>query len=199
MTGSESKTVRKPGRPRSEEARKALLAATAHLMELKPIRNITIASIADEAGVGKPTIYRWWDSKCSIVMDAFLSKVETEMPPREDSSVVDAVTQQVLSVVDLMRGRSGRIVAEIVGEGQSDPHVLEEFRDRFFSQLLAPTRAIIEEGKRNGELDPDLDADVALDLIFGPIYYRLLIGHQPLSGSFADALPKTVAMALARV
>lgn len=190
------KAARKPGRPRSEEARQALLDATARLMEEMPIRNITIGGIAKEAGVGKPTIYRWWESKCAIVMDAFLATAAPQIPFPKSGSAVDALTLQVKRVIKLLRGRAGRIAAEMVGEGQSDPHILEEFRDRFFSRLLAPARAVIERGKESGEFDKGLDIDLALDLIYGPIYYRLLVGHQPLDECFAKALPNRVVAAL---
>lgn len=191
-----SPVTRKPGRPRSEAAHQALLEATARLMEDMPIRNITIDGIAKAAGVGKPTIYRWWDSKCALVMDAFLAASEPRIPVPKSGSAVDALTLQVKRIITLLRGRSGRIVAEMVGEGQSDPHILEEFRDRFFSRLLAPARATIERGKETGELDKTLDTALALDLMCGPIYYRLLVGHQPLDAAFAKALPKRVVAAL---
>ena len=188
--------TRKPGRPRSEEAYQSLIKATTRLMETKPIRNITIGEIAKEAGVGKPTIYRWWDSKCALVMDAFLTSAAPHIPSLESGSAIDALTLQIKSVIKLMNGRSGRIVAEIVGEGQSDPHILEEFRDRFFSHLLSPARAVVERGKACGEFDPSLDTELALDLIYGPIYYRLLVGHQLLDSSFADSLPERISLAL---
>jgi AcrR family transcriptional regulator len=191
-----SNAIRKPGRPRSEQAHQALLDATARLMAEMPIRNITIGGIAREAGVGKPTIYRWWDSKCALVMDAFLATAAPQIPFPKSGSAVAALKLQVKRVIKLLRGRSGRIVAEMVGEGQSDPHVLEEFRERFFSRLLGPARAIIEQGKNTGELDRTLDTDLALDLIYGPVYYRLLVGHQPLDAAFAKALPERVVMAL---
>ncbi len=192
----EQKAQRKAGRPRSEAAQQAILDATTRLMEAMPIRNITIEGIAKEARVGKPTIYRWWDSKCALVMDAFLFDAAPKVPFPKSGSAVDVLTLQVKRVIKLLRGRSGRIVAEMVGEGQSDAHILEEFRDRFFSRLLAPARAVIDAGKQSGELDPGLDTDLALDLIYGPIYYRLLVGHQPLDERFAKALPVRVAGAL---
>jgi len=187
---------RKVGRPRSEEAHQALLDATARLMEEMPIRNITIGGIAKAAGVGKPTIYRWWDSKCALVMDAFLAVSKPRVSLPKGHSTQEALTQHVKSIIKLLRGRSGRIIAEMIGEGQSDPHILEEFRDRFFSQLLDPAREAIEQGKNNGELDKELDTDLAIDIIYGPIYYRLLVGHQPLDAAFATALPRRIFAAL---
>ena len=190
------KPVRKPGRPRSEEAHQAILDATVRLMEEMPIRTITISGIARAAGVGKPTIYRWWESKCALVMDAFLAAAAPDTLVVKGNSTADTLTLHVKNIIDLLNGRSGRIVAEMVGEGQSDPHILEEFRDRFFSRLLAPAREIIEQGKNSGELDRNLDTDLALDLVYGPICYRLLAGHQPLDAAFARALPQRVLPAL---
>lgn len=187
---------RKPGRPRSEKARQALLDATSKMMEDIAIRNITIDAIAKQAGVGRPTIYRWWDSKCSLIMDAFLEKVAPQIPFPKADTAVDSLTIQLEKVIMLLRGRSGEIVAEIVGEGQSDSHILEEFRDRFFQPLLSPARAIIDQGKKDGELNCNIDTDLALDLIYGPIYYRLLVGHQPLDSAFAKTLPAYVLTAL---
>ncbi|GMT49136.1 MAG: TetR family transcriptional regulator [bacterium] len=189
------KNERKAGRPRSEEAHQAILSATNRLMEATALRNVTIEGIAKEAGVGRPTIYRWWNSKCSLVMDAFLDSVAPKIPFPKNKSPVEAIKEQVKRVIKLLLGPSGRIVAEIIGEGQSDPHILEEFRERFFSKLLAPARAVIEWSKETGELDKNLDTDLAIDLIYGPIYYRLLIGHQPLSKDFATVLTERIIMA----
>lgn len=187
---------RKPGRPRSAAAHRAILDVTTRQMEAMPIRDITIEGIAREAGVGKPTIYRWWDSKCSLVMEAFLESAAPKITFPENESAMAALKEQVKLVVAMLRGRAGGIVAEMVGEGQADPHILAEFRDRFFSELLAPARAVIERGKKTGELDKDLDTDLAIDLIYGPIYYRLLVGHGPLDEAFARALPERVLIAL---
>lgn len=191
-----SHKARKPGRPRSEKSRQAILAATRRLLAKKPVRSMTIEGIAKEAGVGKPTIYRWWDSKCALVMDAFLDDFAPQVPITENGSAIAALVGQVKLVIELLRGRSGRIVADMIGEGQADPHVLDEFRERFFAQLLAPARAVIERGKETGEIHKDIEADLALDMIYGPIYYRLLVGHRPLDDDFARSLAKRIGPAL---
>lgn len=185
-------TTRKPGRPRSEASHQAILDATSRLMYSMPIRDITIEGIAREAGVGKPTIYRWWDGKCSLVMDAFLVSTAPQIPFPDSKSTVEALKEHVRLVIKLLRGKSGKIVAEIVGEGQSSPEILENFRKLFFSNLLAPAREVIEQGKKKGELDQQLDTDLILDLIYGPVYYRLLVGHQPLDNTFARDMPERV-------
>lgn len=151
-----------------------------------PIRAMTVAGIAREAGVGKPTIYRWWDDKCSLVMEAFFDTMTTGTTFPECETIAESVADHVQRVVRLLRGPAGRIVAEIVGEGQSQPEILVKFRERFFGQLLSPARMALERGKESGELDVGLNEDLVLDLIYGPVCYRLLLGHQPLDERFAD-------------
>ena len=189
-------TAAKHGRPRSEETHQAIIKATTQLMETTPIRIITMGAIAKTANVGKPTLYRWWDNKCSLIMDVFLTNVQTEISVGENLGTTQALSSQLESVMNILRGRSGKIVAEMIGEGQSDPHILEEFRHRFFNQFLKPARQIIDQGKTNGNIDDTIDTDLILDLIYGPVYYRLLVGHQPLDDAFAKSLIKRVPMAL---
>jgi len=157
-------------------------------MQSTPIRTITMAGIAKRAGVGKPTLYRWWDSKCALILEVFLSRVQTGIPVPDNQNPAQALGQLLKSMFTMLGGRPGEIVAEMIGEGQSDAHILEEFRNRFFNPLLQPARTIIDQGKANGDLAADLDTETALDLIFGPVYYRLIIGHQPLDEAFLKSL-----------
>ncbi len=166
------------------------------MMENLPIRSITIDGIAKAANVGKPTIYRWWDSKCALVMDAFLERMTPESPPIPGADINRSLVNLLTGTIKHLRGREGEIVAEIIGEGQSDPHILEEFHARFFCQILAPARQIIERAKEIRMIDQDLDTDLALDILYGPIYYRLLVRHQPLDDHFTRSLPGRVVPAL---
>ena len=186
------------GRPRSETARQAILDATNTLLETTTVRELTIEAIARQAGVGKTTIYRWWPSKTAVVIDAFFDSIvpRTSFPPAE--RVSEALSQQVARLIEQYRGRYGRIVAELIAEGQADPDVLADFRERYLLRRRTAARDLIEQGKSTGELHPDLDSDLMCDLIYGSIYYRLLVGHLPLDEAFAEALPKQVLAALQR-
>ncbi len=183
------------GRPRSEAARQAILEATRTLLETSTIRDLTIEAIAKTAGVGKATIYRWWPSKAAVVIDA----LETFVPRSHllaSKSVRAALSDQVRHLVQQYSGRYGRLVAELLGEGQADASVLAEFRERFLWRRRAVARELIEHGKATGEFDVELHTDLACDIIFGPIYFRLLVAHLPLDDEFAEALPRQVAVAL---
>ena len=195
MTDNTVSAPQTRGRPRSEAARQAILGATRALLATTTIRELTIEAIAKKAGVGKTTIYRRWPSKVAVVIDA----IEAIVPRSRliaSKRVSEALQAQVRHLVEQYRGRYGRIVAELIAEGQADPAVLAAFRERFLLRRRAVARDLIEHGKATGEFDPHLDTDLACDIIYGPVYYRLLVAHLPLDDEFADALSQRVFMAL---
>jgi AcrR family transcriptional regulator len=149
---------------------------------------LTIESIAKEAGVGKPTIYRWWPNKAAVVIDAFFDTMSPHMDYPQADTVADSLKAQLHQVLRLTRGKQGRLMAEILAEGQSDPIVLESFRKRFLEIRRAAARALIRHGQVTGEISRKIDVELAIDLIYSPIYHRLLAGHLPLADSLADAL-----------
>ncbi len=192
MTESSGSVSRPRGRPRSEVARQAILAATKRLLETTTVRELTIEAIAKTARVGKSTIYRWWPSKAAIVIDAIFESLVplTSFPSSE--SVTKALSHQVERLINHYRGPSGRIVAEIIAEGQTDPAVLADFREHYLLRRRSTARELVERGKATGELDPNLDTDLICDMIYGPVYYRLLIGHLPLDDAFVKTLIQQV-------
>ena len=176
------------GRPPSEASRRSIVETTIRLLDAVPIRDLTIEAIAREAGVGKPTIYRRWASKCELVMDAYFESITTQVRFPDEGPLWETISKHVRLVVQLLKGRAGRLAAEMIGEGQSQPDVLKKFRARFFTDLLGPPREAIDRAKAEGAGHLDLDTDLLLDLIYGPICYRLLVGHRPLDRAFANGI-----------
>lgn len=183
-----SSTDKSPaGRPRSEATRRQILDAVISLLQDKSIQAISIEAIAREAGVSKATIYRWWDSKASVVIDAFIEHhlVKTTFP--RDLRPRDAIAHHFRSLVTQYSGWPGRLVAQIIAEGQSDPNVLRVFRERFHYGRRAVVREMLEEWKSSGDIPGDTNVEVLMDLIYGPVYMRLMIGHAPLDEAFAES------------
>jgi hypothetical protein len=81
-------------------------------------------------------------------------------------------------------------VAQIIAEGQADPEALASYRDRFIYPRRAAAKAIIQQGIESGEFDSKLDPELAIDILYGAIYFRLLVGHLPLDRQFAEELPQ---------
>ena len=189
--------ARPPGRPRSERAHRAILQAANELLESEGFAAVTVEAIAERAGVSKATIYRWWPNRAAVVMDGFLSIVSSEVPFPHTGHAREDIRIHMRRLAEAFSGKIGRTVAALIAEGQSDPELAEALRSRWLSVRRAEAREILELGIERGELREDIDPEVAVDVLYGPIYYRMLVGHAPLDDDFADALADHVFAGLA--
>jgi AcrR family transcriptional regulator len=172
-------------RTRDEAARARVLASARDLVSSLGPRQVTIDEIASTAGVGKQTIYRWWPSKSSVIMDALIELTDPEPADLPDSTY-EAVRLQMRRVAAVFASRNGELIREVVADSQGDPALAEDFQNRFFAHRRARGAATLERGVATGELRPDLDVDDALDVLYAPLWLRLLIGHRPLGRAAAD-------------
>lgn len=180
------------GRPRSEVTRLQILDATIKLLHENSIQAISIEAIAREAGVSKATIYRWWDSKALVVIDAFIENhlIKTTLP--RELGPRAAIAHHFRSLVEQYSGWPGRLVAQIIAEGQSDPSILRAFRERFHYGRRAVISETLEEWRNTGEISNDTNIEILMDVIYGAVYMRLMIGHAPLNEAFAESHIKYV-------
>lgn len=183
---------RTPGRPRSEQARAAILTATLHLLEQVGFSDLSIEAVAARAGVGKTTIYRWWPTKAVLVADAFMSSVIRETRFPDTGSVREDLRAQMQRIAAIFRGPRGRILRSLIGGGQSDPELIEAFRNRWLLPRRLEAIGILQRARDRGELSSDIDGNMLLDTLYGPLYFRMLAGHGPLSNAFIDHVCDTV-------
>jgi AcrR family transcriptional regulator len=189
--------ARSPGRPRSERAHRAILQAANDLLESEQFAAVTVEAIAERAGVSKATVYRWWPNRAAVVMDGFLSIVSSQVPFPHTGRAREDIRIHMRRLAEAFSGKIGSTVAALIAEGQSDPELAEALRSRWLSVRREEAREILELGTERGELRDDIDPEVAVDVLYGPIYYRLLVGHAPLDNDFADALADHVFAGLA--
>jgi AcrR family transcriptional regulator len=189
--------ARSPGRPRSERAHRAILQAANDLLESEQFAAVTVEAIAERAGVSKATVYRWWPNRAAVVMDGFLSIVSSQVPFPHTGRAREDIRIHMRRLAEAFSGKIGSTVAALIAEGQSDPELAEALRSRWLSVRREEARDILELGIERGELRDDIDPEVAVDVLYGPIYYRLLVGHAPLDNDFADALADHVFAGLA--
>ena len=183
----ERSSARGRGRPRSEQARTAILQSTLDLLKKVGFNELSIESIAARAEVGKATVYRWWPNKAALVIDAFVSVVGEELGFKSKGSVQNALRDQMRRWTIVFRSPLGRIVASVIGAGQSEPEILEAFREHWVEPRRREAREMLKRGIKNGEIK-DLDPDTILDILYGPLYFRLLVQNTPLSSDFADVV-----------
>ena len=180
------------GRPRSERARRAILKAAGELLDRDGLAAVTVERIAALAGVSKATIYRWWPNKAAVVTDSFLELSAPKIDFIDTGSAQGDLRLQMRRLADLLASPSGRVIAALIGESQADVEVARAFLDHWIAPRRRETRRVLERGVSRGELRAALDLDVAMDALYGPIYYRLLVRHLPLDEGFADALAEQV-------
>ncbi len=189
MTNLTSAPAR-PGRPRGETAgsHSAILDAVHDLLLETSVRDLTMEAVAKRARVSKPTLYKWWPSKAALVFSMFHERLDREglMP---DAATVEAMLRvRMKHLVHAFNGLFGKVMAELIAEGQSDPEVLRELHDRHIGPRRAATIADIERGKASGEFASSVDPELLVDAIFGPMYYRLLLRLTPLTEEYGEEL-----------
>jgi AcrR family transcriptional regulator len=176
------------GRQRSTESEQAILAATLQLLREKPLREITIEAIARKAGVGKMTIYKWWPSKAYVALDAFRKTISKMIVAPDTGDTERDLAELLRSSMTSYSSAIGRIFGQFLAEAQNDPEFAALFRDRFLKPRRDATREILNRAIKRGEIDPTLDQEAIIDLIFGPMVFRLMAGHGPLNKKEADAM-----------
>src|SRR5260370_10586304 len=136
--GKRGRSARKrpPGRPRSEQARLAILRTAMKLLGKNGFSDLTIEDVAGHAGVGKATVYRWWPNKAALIADAFASSATRKLHFPDTGSLRTDMSQQMRQLIKVFRSRRGRIVSAILAGGQSDRDLIAAFLDRF----LCPRR-----------------------------------------------------------
>jgi AcrR family transcriptional regulator len=183
---------RAPGRPRSEQARVAILRSTLKLLGENGFSDLTMEAVAAHARVGKATVYRWWPNKAALIADAFASSTTRKLHFPDTGSLRTDMSQQMRQLVKVFRSPRGRIVSAILGAGQSDRALVAAFRERFLWPRRREAYATLRRGILRGELRQDVDLDLLLDSLYGPIYMRFLIGHDKLTADFVDRLCQLV-------
>jgi len=186
-------TARKPGtkqrgRPRNPKVRVAILRAARELLEAGGLTAVTMEGIAARAGVGKPTIYREWPNAHAVALAAFLEATPSDFPARESGSGVDDLKNQLRKLAALFATRTGRSVSAMIAATQGETELSKAFRNHFILKSRAEGQNILERAIASAVLRKDIDIEVALDLIYAPVYFRLLIGHGALDGAFTDSI-----------
>lgn len=184
----ETTQTKRRGRPRCDDINQKILETTYEMLQEMSFNSLTIEGIAARAGVGKPTIYLRWSNKASLVMDAFLAATTTELAFPDTGSVIEDVRLQMQSLVKLMNSPRGQIIATIIGGGQTDPELIAAFRLNWLLARRTEAKKAIERGIDRGELPVGLNLELAIDVLYSPLFYRLLLRHQALSDNFVDEL-----------
>lgn len=187
------------GRPRSETTHQAILQAAVELLENENYQSVSINRIADTAGVSKQTIYRWWDTKADLVLEAYTRRVlKRATPPEPSDDPLEELRKLLVTFFDtLQEPRVNRGLRSLIAEAQFDPAFRTKFHGVFVTTRRNLMRQVLDHGIALGQIRRDVDLDLVLDVIYGAFWYRLLSGtSSPLDPAFAASLIELVRPAL---
>lgn len=180
------------GRPATrgprDRVRQAVMTSTKQLLVEVGFARLTVDAIAERSGVGKATIYRWWSNRADVAMEALLEERGPVGWFVEDGPAIDSLRRQLQVATEFLTGPSGTVVAGLLGDVQHDPAIAEAFRARFLKPLFELTHQLLAEAVAQGDIRADVDPDTVIDLLTGPLYFRLLVTGQSLSAETTDAL-----------
>lgn len=178
----------RPGRRRSDASRQAILNAAFRLLEEDGFDRLSIEGVAARAGVGKMTIYRWWPSKGTLAVEAFLSVVVPAIAFPHSASPSDDLRAQMLALAALYRGPTGRFVREMIGASQHDPEMQRAFVNGFLEPRRQAAHKVLLRGMTSGTFTARFAPDLVMDALYGPIYYRLLVSGAPIDDAFVNGI-----------
>ncbi|HWE91607.1 MAG TPA: TetR/AcrR family transcriptional regulator [Pseudonocardiaceae bacterium] len=179
----------RPGRKRSETSRQAILTAAAELFGEVGYAGLTIEGIAARAGTGKQTIYRWWPSKADVLLDALADKTDLQVPiPDEGSFAADLRAFLAASFALGRYPQVREVLRAVMAQAQVDVAFGERFRNGFVRRRRDALSVLVDRADAKGELPEGVPASTIMDVVFGVIWYRLLVPLGPLDEGLPDEL-----------
>lgn len=157
---------------------------------------LTVEAVAARSGVGKPTIYRSWANAQELAMAALLVN---PMPQAETNGATAevALKAQMRGIVTAFASTRGRQITMALAAADPESEFTKAFRNRVILSSRNVGRVILEQALASGEITSPIDLEALLDMIYGPVFFRLLVGHRPVSPEFGDAVVATALRAVA--
>jgi AcrR family transcriptional regulator len=177
--------VARPG-GRTARVRTAVLDATVAELVEHGFAGLTVEAVAKRAGVNKTTIYRRWGGRAGLIVDAVETFAAAQVDLPDTGTIEEDLRLWARSVLKTLTGPTSGALVRAVFSGAGDSSVVRELRHRFWLTRAALVRPMIDQAVRRGQLPIGTDADEVIRHVGAPLYYRLLVLAEPLSGEAAD-------------
>jgi AcrR family transcriptional regulator len=179
-------------RPRSVRAHEAVVDATIELLQEGGYPSATIDAISGRSGVSKATIYKHWPSRTAVAVEAFGKLMDSAVPLPDTGTARGDFSEQIRLVSAFYTSALGQVYAQLLAAGVSDPAGARYFREYFLGDRRKAIAKVWQRALNRGEVNADVDVEIAIDVLFGPLIFRLLTGHAPLARADADAVADAV-------
>jgi AcrR family transcriptional regulator len=173
---------------RNERSRQAILAAAIALISELGYHQTSVDAIAQRAGVGKQTIYRWWPSKGAVALEALEDSLATVVDFQDSGDIVEDLRHHMQGVTKLLGSTQiGPVIQGLIAAAQSDPALSRAHLEKVIEPAIAFWSARITRAQASGELRADADPQTLIDMLFGAMYLRLLLHTRPPEPEQIDA------------
>ncbi len=177
------------GRRPTEQVRREVLQTAGELLLGNGMGGFTIEKVAARSGASKMTIYKLWPSKGALALEGYFTTVESTLRFPDTGDIRADLRSQLHAFIDLLtQTNAGRVLAELIGQAQTDPDLMSAFLATYSGPRRALAVQRLDAARAHGQLRADLDAESLVDQLWGACYHRLLLPNQPLDMAFADTL-----------
>lgn len=177
------------GRRPAEEVRADVLRAAGELLLSEGSADLTFERVSRLAGVSKTTLYKWWPSKGALALDGYFHAVEQTLAFPDTGDIRADLTSQLRAFAKVMTDTpGGRVLAELIGQSQTDPELAAAYRRLYSGQRRRLAGDRLRKAQAAGQIRPEVDVQVIVDQLWGAVYHRLLIPDEPVTDEFVVAL-----------
>lgn len=187
MSQDQSISPRPRGRPPSAAARAKALQAARDILLSEGFGRLSIEAVAAKSGISKPTIYRNWANAGELAMAALMAGPDLQTH-KAKGGLAGSLRAQMQALVTAFATTRGRQIALTLAASDPESEMTKAFRNRVILSSREAGRRLIGEAVARGEIVAPADIETVLDMIYAPLFYRLLVGHLPLDAPFADSL-----------
>ena len=149
-------------------------------------------AIAAASGVSKMTIYKWWETRLHLLIDAYMRQATLLLPISETAPPLEAIRAHALHYLHALHGDFGRVQMAVLAECLAETSDSRVFVDRYLSIRRALGLRVIRRGQRDGSIAAQASAELLYDQIYGTIFYRYQFGLSGLNKAFVDRLVTSV-------
>lgn len=186
--GGADEPFARPTGARSQRIHEAMLTATAELLDEGGYPAATVDAIAARSGASKATIYKHWPSRTAVAAESFGSMMASALPLPDTGSTAGDLAEQVRRVSAFYASPRGNVFVQLLAACVDDPAGATYFRQYFLDGRRAAITTLWQRGLERGDADPRLDIDNVIDILFGPLIFRRMTGHAPLTDERARSL-----------
>ena len=180
------------GRRRGELVGRAVLEATRALLAEGGYPAATIEAISSRSGVAKTSIYRRWPNRATVVVELLMRIATEAVPIPTGRDPQRALRTEMKGVAEVSDQLPGQLLRSLLGEAQSDPEVAAALIEGIFRPRSEASSRAIRRAQVEGSVREDIPPLLAVDLLFGPIFYRMLVRHQPLNDAYVGQVFKYI-------